>query len=366
MKKKILSLLPLLLVPFTLTGCEQDKAALTYGTLIKNDIYSLKEITTNELVTKSKDDQEVFLLAVYQGQYSETCLCWNTYLNILATYTNTYHEMVYIYNGQSQDDSIKNLGINKYDDSTPCVYIFNGTKKVASFSYRNSGDKAIFEDTTAEAMKTRVHKYIDKPTMYYVDEDYMAEHYEQDEKMCVMFMRHGCGDCAYTIPNVIIPYIKKHSLATDLYLFDIQKPYDSAKSEFATEEDKNYYQSLKDSYGLSTAGNEIFGYQNGVVPTIQFVKKGVIDGASVYFNDTITKKDDGSFYVSNSYYSEERLPHLKYLKGHTSSPTVLKELTITEGVVQNKMGGYCLSQDAASKLHRPLLEAFFDYYMFGY
>ena len=366
MKKKLLTLLPLLLVPFTLTGCEQDKVALTYGTLIKNDIYSLTEITTSQLLTKAKDDQEVFLLAVYQGKYSETCLCWNTYLNVLAEYVNTNHEMVYIYNGQSQDDSIQKLGITKYEDSTPCLYIFDGEKKVASFSYRNSGDKAIFEDTTGEAMKTRVHKYIDKPTMYYVDEDYMEAHYKQDEKICVLFMRHGCGDCTYAIPNVIIPYIKRHSFATDLYLFDIQKQYDAARSEFATDDDKIHYQDLKDNYGLSTVGDEKFGFQNGVVPTIQFVKKGVVDGASIYFNDAVTKKEDGTFYVSNSYYSEERLPNLKYLKGHTSSPTVLKGMTITEGVLQNKNGGYYWSQDAASKFHRPLLEAFFDYYMFGY
>ena len=122
---------------------------------------------------------------------------------------------------------------------------------------------------------------------------------------------------------------------------------------------------LQDSYGLSTLGNETFGYQNGVVPTIQFVKKGIIDGASVFFNDSVAKKDDGSFYISDSYYTEERLPNLKYLKGFNKQ-TVLKSMTLTEGVLANKNGGYYWSQDVASKYHRPILEAFFDYYMFGY
>ena len=364
MKKKLLTLLPLLLVPFTLTSCEKDKVTLTYGTLIETSINSLKEITTSELASKAMDEKETFLLAVYQGEYSETCLCWNTYLNVLEKYINTYNEMVYLYDAQSQDDSIKSLNIAKYDDSTPCLYIFNGNNKVASFSYRNQGDKAIFEDINAEAMNTRVHKYINKPTTYYVDEAYMEKHYKQDDKMCVLYMRHGCGDCSYAIPNVIIPYMNKHKVATDLYLFDIQKQYDAARSEFATDEDKMHYQDLKDNYGLSTVGDEKFGFQNGVVPTFQFVKKGVVDGAAIYFNDGVAKREDGTFYVSNSYYSEERLPDLKYLKGHTSSPTVLKGMTITEGVVQNKTGGYYWAQDAASKFHRPLLEAFFDYYMF--
>ena len=366
MKKRILTLLPLLLVPFMLSSCEEDKATLTYGTLIKSDIYSLKEITNTELVSKTKDEKETFLLAVYQGKYSEECLCWNTYLNVLVSYINLTNEVVYTYNAQAQDDSVKSLNINKYDDSTPCLYIFDGTKKVASFSYRNSGDKAMFEDTTAEAMKTRVHKYIDKPTLYYVDERYMDEHYSQDERLVVLFFRRGCGDCHYVIPNVILPYTKKKALATSLYLFDIQDQYDAAKSEFATSEEKAYYQGLKDKYGLSELGNNTFGYQNGVVPTIQFVKKGVIEGATVYFNDTIEKKDDGTFYIADSYYSQERLPNLKYLKGMDSSPAVLKGRTISEGVLQNKNGGYYWSQEVASKYHRPLLEAFFDYFMFGY
>ena len=365
MKKKIITLLPLLLTPLLLNGCEKDKVTLTYGTFINQDIYSLKEITTSELLSKAQDDKEVFLLAAYQGSYSETCLCWNTFLNVVAKYSNTYNEMVYVYNAQSQDDSIKDLKINKYEDSTPCLYVFNGKEKIASFSYRNSGDKAIFEDTTAEAMNTRVHKYINKPTMYYVDESYMEAHYKQDDKLAVLFFRRGCGDCKYVIPNVIIPYIKKHSLATSLYLFDIQNQYDAARSEFATSEDKAHYQDLKDSYGLSTLGNETFGYQNGVVPTIQFVKKGFIDGASVFFNDSVAKKDDGSFYISDSYYTEERLPNLKYLKGYNKQ-TLLKNMTLTEGVLANKNGGYYWSQDVASKYHRPILEAFFDYYMFGY
>ena len=366
MKKKLFALLPILLVPFILNSCKQDKAALTYGTLMDNDIYSLKEITNSELASKTKDDKEVFLLAVYQGEYSEECGCWITFTNVIATYMNLTHEMVYLYNAQNQNETVASLNIAKYDESTPDLYIFNGTKKVAHFSYRNGGDKAIFEDITAEAMKTRVHKFINKPTMYYVDEKYLDSHYTQDDRLAVLFVRRKCGDCSYVVPNVIIPYIKKHSLMTSLYIFDIQDYYDKAKSETATNQDLANYQALKNKFNLSASTNETYGYQNGVVPTIQFVKKGVVEGASIYFNDTVAKKEDGSFYISDSYYSEERLPNLKYLNGMNKTTTVLKGMNVTEGIVANKTGGYYWSQEAASKYHRPLLEAFLDYYMFGY
>ena len=366
MKKRIVALLPLIIIPFALNACKQDKASLTYGTLIHQDIYSLKEIDNSELASKSKDEKEVFILAVYQGRYSEECQCWTTFTNVIATYMNLTNEMVYLYNAHNQNDEVASLRINKYEDSTPTLYIFNGEKKVARFSYRNNGDKAIFEDTTAEAMKTRINRYIDKPTLYYVDEKYLDDHYTHDDSMAVLFVRRGCGDCRYEIPNVIIPYINKHKTMRSLCVFDIQDYYDKANKESATSDDKMYYQSLKDRFNLSTYGDETFGYQNGVVPTIQFVKKGVVDDASVYFNDTVAKKDDGTFYVSNSYYSEERLPHLKYLQGARNYPTILKGMTLTEGILENKKGGYYWSQDAASKYHRPLLEAFLDFYMFGY
>ena len=359
--KKIVLLLPLLILPL-LTSCKKEKATLTYGTYIQNTIYSIKELTSAELLTKAKDDQEVFLLAVYQDEYSEECLCWQTFENIIATYMNHHHEMVYAFNAFNQSDSIKHLKIEKIEESTPTLYIFNGEKKVAKFSYRNNQDKAIFEDTTAEAMFTRIHKYIERPKMYYVDEAYLDECYLVKKDLAILFMRNKCGDCKYVLPNVIIPYIKKHSLATDLYLFDLQKSYDIAVNESATQEEKEAYQNLKDKFGLSEQGNATFGYQYGVLPTIQFVKNGVIDGASVYFNDEVGKKEDGSYYLSNSYYSEERANNLKYLN-NASFITVLKGMGINNGVLENKKGGYYWSQEEASKYHQPILEAFLDYYM---
>ena len=360
MKKKIFCLLPLLLAPL-LTSCSKDKVALTYGTYIECEASSLKEITTSQLLTKASEEKEVFLLAVYQGQYSEDCGCWITFKNVIASYINLTHEMVYVYDGQSQGDALEKLRIEKIDASTPCLYVFNGEKNVAKYSYANSQDRVLFEDTTAEAMSTRLHKVIDKPTLYYVDYGYLDANYSEFKKECVLFMRSGCGDCKYVLPNVIIPYINRHALAVDILLFDMQEFYDQAKN---SEEDKNKYQEMKDRFGLSEKGHSTFGYDVGVVPTIQYIKNGKVESASVYFNDVISQKDDGSFYISKSYYSEERLANLKYLKGF-GPHSVLEGMSVPENdVIKN--GNYCYwSQAAASKYHKPLLEAFFDYYMFS-
>ena len=362
MKKKLLPLLVFLLVPFSINACSSNKASLTYGTYIKSEPDSLKELSTTELKNKATEDKEVFLLAVYQDKYSDDCLCWNTFKNVIANYCNTYHEVVYTFNAYNQDIELKKLNIEKREDSTPLLYIFNGEKLITKFSYGNSQDKAIFEDLKGEAMNTRIHRKVNKPTMYYVDEAWLDDNYNKADELCVLYFRSACGDCKYVIPNVIIPYIKNHDFKRELFLFDMQKTYETARKEDATAEEKAHYQEMKDKFGLSEKGNANYGYQNGVVPTIQYVKNGKLEDASVYFNDSLGRKDTTSFYVLESFYSEERLPNLKYLKGMSKEQAVI-EGKPAKAAINAADGTIHWNQSEADQYHRPLLEAFFKYYM---
>ena len=358
--KKYIFILPIVLLPL-LTSCNKEKAPLTYGTYVETNIRSLRELSNEELLTKTRDEEETFLLAVYQGDYSLTCDCWNTFQNVVVNYVNTYHESVYLYNAYNQDEQLANLRIEKIRDSAPYLYIFKGEETLAKYSYNNRNQKAIFENTNGKAMYNAVHKVITAPTMYYVDETYLDSQIMDDKDLIVLFMRRGCGDCKYVIPNVIISYINENHPKDKLYLFDMQDSYDLSKKEDATEEEKSQYQSLKNYYALSEKGSSKHGYKDGVVPTIQCIKKGKIADASVYFNDEISKKEDGTFYVSDSYYSEERLEHLSYLK-NCQFQTVLKDMPINEGVLENPNGGYYWSQEVASRYHTPILKAFLGYY----
>lgn len=363
MKKKLLPLLVLLLVPFGISACSSSKASLTYGTYIKSEPDSLKELSTTELKNKATEDKEVFLLAVYQDKYSDDCLCWNTFKNVIANYSNTYHEVVYTFNAYNQDIELKKLNIEKREDSTPLLYIFNGEKLITKFSYGNSQDKAIFEDLKGEAMNTRIHRKVNKPTMYHVNEEWLDENYTKTEELCLLFFRNKCGDCKYVMPNVIIPYIYSHNIKKQLYVFDIQPLYDLITKDGRTDKDAlARYQALKEKYGLSEAGNPTYGYQNGVVPTIQYVKNGKLEDASVYFNDSLGRKDTTSFYVLESFYSEERLPNLKYLKGMSKEQAVI-EGKPAKAVINAADGTIYWNQSEADQYHRPLLEAFLKYYM---
>lgn len=361
MNKKIL-LIPVIALPLFLSSCSDKKVTLTFGTYINQEITSLKELSTSELYDHLYNNNETILLAVYQGEYSNDCLCWPTFQNILVTYMNKYHEQVYIYNAQEEDETISSLYISKAEDSRPDLYIFEGKKQINKFVYPKMQDNKIFTDTTAEYMYKQVHKYVTEPVMHYVDNDYLEKRInDTKDNFTVAFIREKCSDCSYVIPNVLIPYTKQHSLKNEILLFDLQSYYEMAKDDSLSEEDKSQYQIIKDRYGLSEKGNSIYGYLNGVVPTMHYYENGSLKDATVFFNDVVEQKDDGSYYVANSFYSEDRLVNLSYLKD-TAAKTVLKDMEIKEGVMQTKSGDYYWAQEFAAKYHTPLLEAFLNYY----
>ena len=358
--KKII-LLPLLLLPL-MTSCAGDqKVSLRFGTKITvNSVNELKELTSQELLTKTRDEKEIFLLAVYQDRYSEECACWRTFKNVIANYINKYNDMVYLYNSYNLNEALLNLKIEKLETSSPYLYIFNGEKIIDKFVQSNNQDKAIFEDLTGKAMYTRVHKKVNGPKMFYVDNDYLVNN--QNQEKVVMFIRNGCSDCKYALSEVLIPYISNHRLKRDILLFDMQSYYDESK-EIAASCDNcecdDPYQDLKHIYGLSVVVDSTNGYLNGVVPTIQFRKDGKAQAAAVYFNDYIGRNDDLSFYISDSFYSPERQGDgkTKY-----AFPNVLKGMKVTEGVLEYN-GQFYWSQSAANKYHKPNFEAFLNFYV---
>ena len=92
MKKSLCLLTVILTLPF-LSSCQKEKVIekvyLTYGTCIETRISDLPELDNDTLLEKTRSD-EVFLLAVNQGEYSENCLCWSTFLNVIEKYVNAY------------------------------------------------------------------------------------------------------------------------------------------------------------------------------------------------------------------------------------------------------------------------------------
>lgn len=362
-KHKLLAISLLPIAFSLLAGCNNKTGdILTYGTYVNQSYQTLEELTNDELYEKAFNQNEAFLLAVYQGTVSESCTCWSTYLDVVINYMNKYHEKVYFFNAHEQEDNIKELKITKInDDSVPYLYIFKGIKKLASFSYNNKKDNNVFSDTSGQAMYSRVHNYIKKPSLYYVDETNLDSKIKENEAM-VLYMRKSCGDCKYVLPHVIIPYVESHNLKKDIYLFDMQSYYDLSKDETATIEEKEQYQNLKNKYKLSASSNEKFGYLDGVVPTAHYYKDNELKGAAVYFNDVVSVKEDGTPYVSDSFYSFERMNNLTYLVDYHDK-CIFKDMEIAGQTVQLPSGDQYWLQEKAAAYYTPIWNKFLDYYL---
>ena len=91
MKKKILLSMAICMTASGMVACARPKGDLTYGTLIPQTIFSLVELTSDELYNRLIEREETILLAIYQGEFSEDCLCWATFENVIANYMNNSH-----------------------------------------------------------------------------------------------------------------------------------------------------------------------------------------------------------------------------------------------------------------------------------
>ena len=357
MKNKFL-LVPLVsLALVALTGCTTKKAILTFGTYIEQSLETLKPIDTSDMLNKAYSE-ETYILATYQGKYSEECLCWSTFQNIIVNYMNTYHEKVYLYDTDNYGDLQTDLKIEEYKDSTPALYVFQGKEQLGKFTYKNSRDKAIFSDLKAEAMYERIHKIIREPIMFEVNDDYLSDNINISNDTVALFIRSSCPDCSYSLNNVIVPYINKEAIRKEILVFDLESYYKQSAISSTVD---NQYQNIKDKYNLSENTSKTYGYGNGYVPTIQYYRRGVLKDASVFFNDEISRKEDGTYFVSRSFYSEERLTSLTYCKNVETN--VLVGLTLSEQDIAKTTTGYTYwLQEKAAVYHTPLLEAFLDYY----
>ena len=359
MKKHLLPIC--LLIPFALlASCKSnanlnERVSLTYGTYIETSVNNLKTLSNDELVTKV-DSGEVFLLAAYQGEYSVDCLCWSTFETVLINFINKYHQTVYLFDAQEQDDSIKDLKIKKVNESTPMFYIFSGKEQIQYFSYSKNQDKAIFNDTTGEALHTRINKKIKEPKMFYVDDSYLEQQIKGTA--VVLYIRNACGDCKYVIPNLIIPYINRNEITNEILIFDMQYYYDLQQRPEISSAPYSY---IKNKYCLTEKANYSYGYLEGVVPTIQHYKDGVLDDSAVYFNDSIDVDNEGNYYISNSFYSNDRLTSIKYANNVKDNVLIGKQLPKEEVVVTTS--GYAFwAQEKAAKYHDPLFKSFLDMY----
>lgn len=324
---------------FGFVGCSgsSSKTKLTFGNYISNDPF---EIAYSSVIDRLENKENMLLASYYASIPS--CECQQVFYEVLKDYIKDTHYNVYLFNSQEIKESQDEYGLINQGYSSPILYIINKGKVKATFKYTQKANVKIFENK--KELTKKIDKYFTKPSFYYVDDAYLDENLNKQNKVGLCIVRESCSDCKYLIPSFMIPYVEKHDLNTDVWVFDI----DSFKGTDA-------YQDIKDKYQLSETSNEKFGYSNGVVPTTQYYEKGNLIDASVYFNDKVELDNQtGNYKITETYYTEKRISDLAYL----DESYVLENKTIEKEEI---VSGYWLPS-YSSIIHNEIIEKFYNKY----
>ncbi len=311
---KIKGLVSLLLCLGLFTGCHNsdDPVILTYGSEIDSEGTDISGETFDDMI----DHKESFVLCIYD---SKTCGCWSSLSKYINDFVSEDTRIVYTIHGPDYSGSNK-LPFYSGESS---IALYEKGKLKESWRYSNDKDTKYF--TTKGEFTKLMNEYTTTPSMVWTDKEHLEEHKENDDILNVVHMRSDCSDCSYCFPNVLVPYFyDKDTVENPLYVIDLA--VDGILYEDGVEKDKTYepYVEYATEFELTEDANQIFGYGEGYVPSFQRWEKGKLKDASVYLNDKISKNDNGEYYISESYYTEERVKNLGY-KANVLEGTIVSE-----------------------------------------
>lgn len=358
MKKKLLWTLPLILC---LLSCQNNqnegKTLLTYGSLIDDGI---TYINKSELNIKMLDEEN-FVLVLYPGEDS-TCGCWTVFRENLNQYAKDNERIIYAINSfLLMGEGEQNYGLTLPTDRPSLAIMESGSLK-QEWVYNTRDTQKFF--TSSTYLKEHINEYTISPKLIYIDEGLLDEYINKSpmNEFTVVYTWKSCSDCTYCLPNVVFPFIQTHDSFKKLYVIDLEVEGLLLEDGVKNRENENYVNFLNE-YGLTSVGNETFGYDRGFVPTFQHYEKGILQDANTYFNDAVSLID-GKYIVTRTFFTEERLENLNYLNNFAGTK-ILEGLEIEEADLNITSNSISWKKEAAANYHNPLLEAFLSDYLIG-
>ena len=359
--KKLLFLLPLLTIStIGISGCNQDKRVrLTYGSLVEESATELESY--GSLALKIANGENL-LIAVYQD--GQACGCWTNFKVVLNDYVKEYKTRIYYIARSAFAPEDDTFGLTLLNDvSNPTFALIKDGKKVNEYIY---GDKTKPMFTQLSGLRKAVSKIAKDPQYYYVDQEYLDKALFEDKKdVVVHYIWHFCPDCNDCFPKILRPYSEKYEFSQKVWIINLAIP-GLLIDPVSGQPDKTYqgYVDFLREHRMSYyEGNEAFGYDRGFVPTTQVWKNGELKDATVYFNDAVSKNENGEFYVSRSFYTEDRIKNLGYtdavLEGRILTPDEV-DIKVDENTHEES---YSWKMDSARLYHQPILESFFTKYV---
>ena len=337
------------------TGCQSkdSRIRLSFGSPLNT---ATVEINYEQFVAKM-DVGENMLVVTYDSIYSIDCSCWTGFKSIIDKYADDNDLVIYQIDRNQFEGREETYGLTLLkENSNPTCFITKHGSVAHEYRAGSKNNEAVF--TTEKGFASTIEKVIKKPQVMLVNRDYLHNAIDSGEKVIVYQARSKCGDCGYCEPNCLLPYSENNDIKTKVFLMDLQIPgiyYDSEMNK-----NDETYAAYKAEYQMTEASNETYGYITGVVPTFQVWENKELKDACVYFNDSVTKKDDGKFVISQSYYTSDRVNNLAYTN------KVLLDMELSEEEINEiEFSGtkyYSWKQEAAAKYHNEILESFLNHY----
>ncbi len=371
--KKRAFLLPFLLLSTLggLTACSDDEhlVQLSYGSLVDTETTQINYST----LTKMVSNEESFILILRPGLDSEiTCSCWRTFSTHCDSYVQDHTRILYEINIYNVSDQEETFGLEAPTSQDPGFAVFENGQLVKQYFYTAKSTPTYW--TNVDALASFLDEITEEPKLIYIDESMLETKILNSESFIITYTWSSCSDCAYVLPNVLDPYAKSHDLDEDIYLIDLEVEGLLLVDGTKDNTNENYLAFLK-KYGISEDGSSKYGYSpvgdssRGYVPTTQYYRNGILKDADVFFNDTVSVNDNGEYYVSHSFFSEDRIQYLGYVDNVETSvlegmilsedQVIVYEYTDADGVLQTYV---YWESNAAATYHTPLLEAFLDTY----
>lgn len=344
------------------SSCQKDEAELidiTFGKLYDSSLAEtienhLKTITHSELSSLVEHKKE-FILLIYDK--NNTCTCWEEFERTILSFVKKKNALMYAISPTEFDGGHETFGLNVSKNEETIAIFEDGEVK---HQKTTSGDQDEFlkEDNFTDWLTSKVHF----SKMLYVEKSQLDDLFEKDTQFTLGFLRDSCSDCAYVEDAILSSFNKKDNNTS--YVIDCDVEGIRLKDgEF----DQEGWNSFKETYGLSSSGNEDYGYLGGFVPSFYTYgaekglapKERILDG-DVYLNDVLAEDTvNGGYYVADSFFTEERKPLLGFLGNSEVEASVIKGIKVPPENVEN--GAWKKSE--AAKYHDPLLNAFLTAYI---
>ena len=345
-----------------LSSCQKEEAELiniTFGKLydsslaesIENHVETIKHSELSSLVSSKKE----FILLIYDR--NNTCTCYEEYEKTILSFIKKKNALIYGIAPTEFDGGHETFGLN-ISKNEETIAIFEDGEVKHQKTTSGDHDEFMKEENFSSWLTMRVHF----SKMLYVNLDQFLALFNKGEQLTVGYLRGSCLDCSYVEDAVLSPFNRKDNNVS--YVIDCD--VDGIRLTNG-QYDERQWNTFKEDFGLSSSGNEDYGYGLGYVPSFytyggqkaQTVSERIVDGA-VYLNDKIEKNaETGDYYVADSFFTEERKPLLGFLGNSKVETAVIKGLKVPMEDVEN--GEW--KKSAAAKYHNPLLEAYLTAYV---